>query len=269
MLARKPQMSLLPPGRHVRKLNSLGACLTEMARTYRLGVNGKIGLDEMTKRVFVLDRLRAGLEAQQARVDVTPVARPILQVSIVAIPNGEYLTREEVAATHVGLPTPFLTPDPPGMSAADVSAAVIDFPARHARRARGFRAPAGAGTRPRPNDWTRWRRQLMPQAVGGVLAAAHDQRPPGDPADRVDGGQNLAHPWKLILMATSATPGRPWVSLRGRPLSGPVPGRISGPPHQWASLGRLAWHHRRKVHQQISGAFRVRGIRLKDSLQTL
>ena len=45
-------------------LDSLAGVRGEMARLYRLGLNGRIRADEMTKLIFVLREIRACLEAE-------------------------------------------------------------------------------------------------------------------------------------------------------------------------------------------------------------
>ena len=45
-------------------LNTLAGVRGEMARLYRLGLNGKIRSEEMTRFVYVLREIRACLEAE-------------------------------------------------------------------------------------------------------------------------------------------------------------------------------------------------------------
>jgi hypothetical protein len=62
-LNQKPKAEVLPP-RNAMRLDSLGAVRREMARIYRLGLNGKLPSDEMTRFTYVLKELRACIEAE-------------------------------------------------------------------------------------------------------------------------------------------------------------------------------------------------------------
>jgi hypothetical protein len=58
-----------------RALDTLAGVRGEMGRLYRLGLNGRIGSDEMTRFVYVLKEIRACIEAEilidvQQRLDV-------------------------------------------------------------------------------------------------------------------------------------------------------------------------------------------------------
>ena len=58
-----PKAEVLSP-RNKMALDSLAGVRGEMARLYRLGLNGRIRADEMTKLIFVLREIRACLEAE-------------------------------------------------------------------------------------------------------------------------------------------------------------------------------------------------------------
>lgn len=45
-------------------LDTIGGVRNEMARVYRLSLNGKIGSQEMTRLVYALKEIRACLEAE-------------------------------------------------------------------------------------------------------------------------------------------------------------------------------------------------------------
>ncbi len=45
-------------------LDSLASVRGEMARLYRLALNGRIRLDEMTKLIFALREIRSSIEAE-------------------------------------------------------------------------------------------------------------------------------------------------------------------------------------------------------------
>jgi len=62
-LTQKPKAEVLPP-RNAMALDTLAGVRSEVARLYRLGLNGKIRSDEMTKFVYVLHELRGCLEAE-------------------------------------------------------------------------------------------------------------------------------------------------------------------------------------------------------------
>jgi hypothetical protein len=64
-LSEKPKIELLSPlSRNAMRLDSIGAVRREMARIYRLGLNGKLPSDEMTRFTYVLKELRACIEAE-------------------------------------------------------------------------------------------------------------------------------------------------------------------------------------------------------------
>lgn len=54
------------PGRKIvrHSLTTLAGCITEIARTYRHFKAGKLDAEEARTRVYMLDKLRAGLEAE-------------------------------------------------------------------------------------------------------------------------------------------------------------------------------------------------------------
>ncbi len=62
-LTHQPKAVVLPP-RNKMALDTLAGVRGEMARLYRLGLNGRIPSDEMTKFVYVLREIRAALEAE-------------------------------------------------------------------------------------------------------------------------------------------------------------------------------------------------------------
>jgi hypothetical protein len=62
-LSQEPKIEVLPP-RNKMALDTLAGVRGEMARLYRLGLNGRIRSDELTRLVFVLKEIRACLEAE-------------------------------------------------------------------------------------------------------------------------------------------------------------------------------------------------------------
>ena len=62
-LTRQPKAEVLSPHRPV-KLDTLAGVRGEMARLYRLALNGKMRSDEVTRYVYVLKEIRACLEAE-------------------------------------------------------------------------------------------------------------------------------------------------------------------------------------------------------------
>ena len=62
-LTEKSKAEVLPP-RNAMALDTLAGVRGEMARLYRLGLNGKLPSDEMTRFVYVLKEVRACLEAE-------------------------------------------------------------------------------------------------------------------------------------------------------------------------------------------------------------
>ena len=62
-LTHQPKAEVLPP-RNAMALDTLAGVRGEMARLYRLALNGRIQSDEMTKFVYVLRELRGCIEAE-------------------------------------------------------------------------------------------------------------------------------------------------------------------------------------------------------------
>ena len=62
-LTQKPKAELLPP-RNAIALDTLAGVRGEMARLYRLGLNGKMRSDEMTRFIYALKEIRACIEAE-------------------------------------------------------------------------------------------------------------------------------------------------------------------------------------------------------------
>jgi hypothetical protein len=62
-LTQKSKDEVLPP-RNAVPLDTLAGVRGEMARLYRLGLNGRIRSDEMTRFVYALKEIRACLEAE-------------------------------------------------------------------------------------------------------------------------------------------------------------------------------------------------------------
>ena len=59
----KIKAEVLPP-RNAMALDTLAGVRGEMARLYRLGLNGRIRSDEMTRFIYALKEIRACLEAE-------------------------------------------------------------------------------------------------------------------------------------------------------------------------------------------------------------
>jgi hypothetical protein len=62
-LSEKPKSEVLSP-RNAMSLDTLAGVRGEMARLYRMGLNGKIRSDEMTRFIYALKEIRACLEAE-------------------------------------------------------------------------------------------------------------------------------------------------------------------------------------------------------------
>ena len=62
-LIEKPKAEVLTP-RNKMALDTLAGVRGEMARLYRLGLNGRIRSDEMTRFIYALREIRACLEAE-------------------------------------------------------------------------------------------------------------------------------------------------------------------------------------------------------------
>jgi hypothetical protein len=63
LLIQKPKCDVLPP-RNAMALDTLSGVRGEMARLYRLALNGRIRSDEMTRFIYALKEIRACLEAE-------------------------------------------------------------------------------------------------------------------------------------------------------------------------------------------------------------
>ena len=59
----KSNAEVLPP-RNAIALDTLAGVRSEMARLYRLGLNGRIRSEEMTRFIYALKEIRACLEAE-------------------------------------------------------------------------------------------------------------------------------------------------------------------------------------------------------------
>ncbi len=62
-LNHQPKAEVLSP-RNAMALDTLAGVRGEMARLYRLGLNGRIRSDEMTRFIYALKEIRACLEAE-------------------------------------------------------------------------------------------------------------------------------------------------------------------------------------------------------------
>ena len=62
-LSQKPKAEVLSP-RNAMALDTLVGVRGEMARLYRLGLNGKIRSDEMSRFIYALKEIRACIEAE-------------------------------------------------------------------------------------------------------------------------------------------------------------------------------------------------------------
>jgi len=62
-LTNQPKAEVLSP-RNAVNLDTLAGVRGEMARLYRLGLNGRIRSDEMTRFIYALKEIRACLEAE-------------------------------------------------------------------------------------------------------------------------------------------------------------------------------------------------------------
>src|SRR4026207_599401 len=62
-LTHQPKAEVLPP-RNAIALDTLAGVRGEMARLYRLALNGRIRSDEMTRFIYALKEIRACLEAE-------------------------------------------------------------------------------------------------------------------------------------------------------------------------------------------------------------
>jgi hypothetical protein len=73
-LPRRPKGEvLLPLNQRTRpvKLNTVGNVLTEMQRLYRHARNGSVSIEDLTRLIFALEKIRGTLEATQL-IDQTP-----------------------------------------------------------------------------------------------------------------------------------------------------------------------------------------------------
>lgn len=138
------------PLRRRIKLNTQQDVQSELGKVYRSVDAGNMSPAEGTRRVFMLDKLRAsGLPDARAKADGGYVA-PVLNVF--SVPSGYFLSSEQIEATKRGEQiidinqcTPFgLEPQPPmpevnepattEIDAAPGDPTVVDFPAARFRK---------------------------------------------------------------------------------------------------------------------------------------
>jgi hypothetical protein len=79
---------------HRLALETLPDVRREMSRLYRGGLNGRVPASQLTKFVFVLDKIRSCLEAEAAQAAATKVDTPI-EMRIVSIPAGVFVKHDE------------------------------------------------------------------------------------------------------------------------------------------------------------------------------
>lgn len=64
-MPRKPKAEIIPPTPHYKmSLDTLAGVRGEMARLYRLAINGKIKSEEMTRLIYALKEIRCCIEAE-------------------------------------------------------------------------------------------------------------------------------------------------------------------------------------------------------------
>src|SRR6188474_3297576 len=89
-LSHQPKAEVLSP-RNAMALDTLAGVRSEMARLYRLGLNGKIRSDEMTRFIYALKEIRACLEAEL----LTDVQQRLALLSRdMDIQNGQRITHQ-------------------------------------------------------------------------------------------------------------------------------------------------------------------------------
>ena len=84
-LTHKSKVEVLSP-RNAMALDTLAGVRSEMSRLYRLGLNGRIRSDEMTRFIYALKEIRACLEAETL-VDIQQ--RLVLLSRDMDNPNGQ------------------------------------------------------------------------------------------------------------------------------------------------------------------------------------
>ena len=89
-MTHQPKAEVLSP-RNAMALDSLAGVRGEMARLYRLGLNGRIRSDEMTRFIYALKEIRACLEAEL----LTDVQQRLALLSRdMDNPNGQRITHQ-------------------------------------------------------------------------------------------------------------------------------------------------------------------------------
>ena len=89
-MTQKPKTEVLPP-RNAIALDTLAGVRGEMARLYRLALNGRIRSDEMTRFIYALKEIRACLEAE-ILIDVQQ--RLVLLSRDMDIQHGQRITHQ-------------------------------------------------------------------------------------------------------------------------------------------------------------------------------
>jgi hypothetical protein len=73
-------------------LTNISAIRGEMARIYRLAINGKLPTDELTRLTFALKAIGEAVEAERASPDVSQLA-PI-EFNVFSVPSGTQIAED-------------------------------------------------------------------------------------------------------------------------------------------------------------------------------
>ena len=123
-MPRRSKVEVLRPI-HRLALETLPDVRREMSRLYRGGLNGRVPAGQLTKFVFVLDKIRSCLEAEAAQAVAAKVDTPT-EMRIVSIPAGvfieqsagdglrviEHRPEETMPQTMLGGPESLSSPEP-------------------------------------------------------------------------------------------------------------------------------------------------------------
>jgi hypothetical protein len=139
-LARLPNSEHLGGARCNQALDNLTACRREMAKIYRLVTAQKLPVEVGTRLIYMIERLRVGIEAEQSAmtIDMPPVQQQV-EIRVFPVKSGTYFDPPSQ------LPAPDAKPEV-AVDTPEVSAPVNVVVGAFARtRAGGGGEPPGGG----------------------------------------------------------------------------------------------------------------------------
>jgi hypothetical protein len=105
--AKKPRS--LVPSRNKMCLTTLAGVLAEEARVYRLQLNNVITPERASKQIFMLDRIRSGIEALPPEPQIS--SRGAVEVRVISIESGRYISHGAIERLASGEDVFNIAPD--------------------------------------------------------------------------------------------------------------------------------------------------------------